>query len=193
MKKQITIICFFIASFATAQQLPQGSKLVGVQTCIAAGDLYYNSLIISAGQGRSELGILLTPTYGWFLAENWLVGGQLTLGVGRSSYDYFPSSSLKNTTNFFDFGIAPFTRYYIDITRNKKFKFFGMASLEFIHGSSTQKNTGIINTYKYTSNNIDGSIGFGTAFFGKKMGGDLSVSNMGLRFGLYKIINKKNK
>lgn len=199
-KTQILLIAaIFIMSAANAQ-LEKGTRLFGIQTNIAEGDLYYSSLMVRVNKDYKDLGFNIVPTFGWVVEKNWVIGGQITAGLARYSY---PSNWVngvyiaRTSTTYTDLGIAPFTRYYIDITRNQKIKLFGMASMELAYSRQKaqikQNNGNILASNNDNTLNLDGSIGFGMAYFGKKGSLDLNLSNMGLRMGLYKVLPTNRK
>ncbi len=199
-KRQILLALSMMILTAAQAQLEKGTRIVGLQTNIAEGDLYYSSLLLRVNKNYSDIGINIVPTFGWVVEKNWVIGGQVTMGWARDKYvsNWSNGVSVANThTNYVDLGIAPFTRYYIDITRNQKIKLFGMASMELAYGrykSQVKQNNGtIIATNSDNSVNLDGSIGFGMAYFGKKGSLDLNLSNMGLRLGLYKVLPTTRK
>lgn len=201
MKKRQVLLALGLLIITAAQaQLEKGKRIVGVQTNIAEGDLYYSSLMLRANKNYSDLGINIVPTFGWVVEKNWVIGGQVTMGWARNKYvsNWSNGVSIASTkTNYLDLGIAPFTRYYIDITRNQKIKLFGMASMELAYGryksQVKQNNDNITATNSDNSVNLDGSIGFGMAYFGKQGSLDLNLSNMGLRLGLYKVLPTNRK
>lgn len=201
MKKTqiLLVLAIFIMSAANAQ-LEKGARLVGIQTNIAEGDLYYSSLMLRVNKDYKDLGINIVPTFGWVVEKNWVIGGQITAGSASYSYPSNWSGGVniaRTKSTYLDLGIAPFTRYYIDITRNQKIKLFGMASMEIAYGrykmQVKQNNGNIIATNSDNTVNLDGSIGFGMAYFGKRGSLDLNLSNMGLRLGLYKVLPTNRK
>lgn len=201
MKKRQVLLALGLLIITAAQaQLEKGKRIVGVQTNIAEGDLYYSSLMLRVNKDYSDIGINIVPTLGWVVEKNWVIGGQVTLGWARDKYVSNWSNGVNVATarnNYYDLGIAPFTRYYIDITRNQKIKLFGMASMELAYGyykTQIKNNNGtIIGTNSDNTINLDGSIGFGMAYFGKQGSLDLNLSNMGLRLGLYKVLPTNRK
>lgn len=201
MKKRQVLLALGLLLITAAQaQLEKGKRIVGVQTNIAEGDLYYSSLMLRVNKDYSDIGINIVPTLGWVVEKNWVIGGQITAGLARYSYPSNWSNGVyiaRTSTTYTDLGIAPFTRYYIDITRNQKIKLFGMASMELAYSRQKaqikQNNGSILASNSDNTLNLDGSIGFGMAYFGKKGSLDLNLSNMGLRMGLYKVLPTNRK
>jgi hypothetical protein len=64
------------------------------------------------------------------LQRNWLVGAQATLGIETSKFNGGGAAYTSNYL-FTDFGLAPFTRLYLDLTGNGRLKVFGVGALEF--------------------------------------------------------------
>ena len=128
----IPIILFCITAHT---QLEIGSKLVGIQTNIMEGDIYASSLSLHIGKYANEsyYGLNLVPTIGWARERNWVVGGQITPGFLRNKNSL---SGYESIHTYYDLGIAPFTRVYIDVTKNKKWKVFGMASAEIANSQT---------------------------------------------------------
>lgn len=194
MKKPLLILFVFAAISAQAQ-LEKGAKLVGLQTNLILGDIYATNLTLDIGSNGSTYGINLVPTFGWAIQQNWVVGGQATLGFLREKIPYTGGGG-SGINKYYDLGIAPFTRLYLDISRNKKWKVFGMASAEL---ASTQiryftegtQSPGLL----YTSSNtqLKGSLGVGLAYFGKRTSIDLNAAVTGLRLGVYRVIRAGKK
>lgn len=82
------------------------------------------SLSSTSYQSNSDLGssgITFSPGFGYFVADNLVVGANL--GIGSSTTD---TGLTKTQTTDLSFG--PFARYY-KFTSNDKFAFYGQASL----------------------------------------------------------------
>ena len=179
-------------SITTHAQLEKGAKLVGLQTNIMVGDIYYAYLSIDANSNESNYGLNLVPTMGWAIQRNWVIGGQATLGflTGKDN-----ESTNENISTYYDLGIAPFTRLYLDLTKNKKLKIFGMAAVEF--ASSYARHTTKGGAFSYTDktrySSVLGTLGGGLGYFGRKIAIDLNASNTGLRLGVYKTLSGRKK
>lgn len=116
--KYLLFFIFIIFITTTAQaQLEKGKKLVGVQTNLIAGDIYNTGLSLSSDQYASDFGLNLVPTYGWVIAHNWIIGTQATIGFARENHKL---SGYETNYTYWDLSIAPFTRLYVDITKNNK-------------------------------------------------------------------------
>ncbi len=193
MKKYTFLLSFFIVSFTNAQ-LDKGSKLIGLQTHLAAHDMYVTRNAVSFGSAGHDLGLNLIPTYGYAVQRNWLIGAQATFGIQSTRYKGF-FAGFEQTDTYTDIGIAPFTRLYLDLTKNKKWKLFGVAAFEINRsGFRTHYTGGSFPSKTYSSvTNGKGSIGGGLAYFGKKLTVDLSMSNTALRLGFYRANTGRKK
>ena len=183
--KYLLYVLFIILISNTAQaQLEKGKKLVGVQTNLVAGDSYNTGLSLSSDQYESGFGLNIVPTYGWVLAHNWIIGTQTTIGFARESHKL---NGYESNYTYWDLGIAPFTRLYVDITKNNKWKAFGMAAIEIVENKVRYSIKGQNSPVSATSHtNVLGTLGGGFAYFGRTVVIDLSICNAGLRLGLYK-------
>jgi hypothetical protein len=186
MKKLFLLLVIFIASKSHAQ-LNKGAQIAGIQFNLAVHDIYYSRFNI----GNNRFGLSLVPTYGYAIQNNWLIGLQATIGYQRIKSAEF--TSFAQTVHYTDLGIAPFTRYYLDLTPNKKFKFYGLAALELNHAITKFTYTGgsAPATTSSSHTGVAGSIGAGLAYFGRKTGFDISGSTTAVRFGVYRIIGAK--
>ena len=78
--KQLLFCILLVSTLSVQAQLEKGAKLVGLQTNIMVGDIYYSYLTIDANSNESNYGLNLVPTIGWAIQRNWVIGGQATLG-----------------------------------------------------------------------------------------------------------------
>ena len=194
MKRLLLLFSLFFGITSHAQ-LVKGTKLAGLQTNLILGDIYATSLTLNVSSYASEYGINLVPTLGWVLKENWVIGGQANLGFFRQRTSFI-GGNYDGIYTYYDLGLAPFTRLYLDITKNKKWKAFGMASVELatvksrysIKGGS---NPGPVSTTSNTD--LKGGLGVGFAYFGKSTSIDLNAGLTGLRFGIYRVIKPGKK
>lgn len=186
-------VCLCIHSQA---QLEKGSRMVGLQTNLIIGDMYTTLPELSVGSNRSTYGLNLVPTIGWAVDRNWIIGGQATLGFwhDRRSPQYVGAGT--NINDYYDFGVAPFTRLYLDITKNKKWKGYGLAAIEFANTQRFYKNKNQGGTIQRSSDSfteVKGTIGIGFAYFGRKVAVDLNAAVTGLRLGVYKTFAPRKK
>jgi hypothetical protein len=187
MKKLLPVLFLFVAA-SSYGQLEKGAMLIGVQTnFLAVNDSYYKTRTVIDFSGQIY-GLTILPTFGYSLQRNWLIGAQATFGIKSSTNTYYTHF---NT----DLGIAPFSRYYLDLTKNKMWKLFAVAALEIVTTSSkrTYKAWGTpLITHYYTTSTF-GSIGGGVSYFSKKLIVDASFSNAALRLGFYRVLPSRKK
>lgn len=195
MKKLLFVFLMFSFSSSYAQlQLEKGAKLAGAQLNLLVNDMYYTMFEFGSSGYEKYFGISIAPTYGVAVARNWIVGGQATLGIEGSKFN---GGGIGYTANYLDtdFGLAPFTRLYLDITRNGKLKIFGAGALEFNIASQRVSYPGSVSTASshYSKATINPSAGAGIAYFGRRISFDASMSTQALRIGVYKIIHSGKK
>jgi hypothetical protein len=188
--KKVLLLIVLILSLPTANaQLEKGSKLAGAQLNLLVNDMYYTMFEFGSSGFDKYFGVSIVPTYGIAVQRNWIVGAQATLGIKTSKFDGGGAAYTANYL-FTDFGLAPFTRLYLDITRKGKLKVFGAGALELNVASERISYSGSVTTSRtYRSKTtLTPSAGGGIAYFGKKISLDLSMSTTALRFGFYKVI-----
>lgn len=193
MKNQILILILVIIGINAQAQLEKGKQVVGVQLPVMVNDMYFTKLAFDISPNEKHLGISIVPSYAFVIDYNWLLGVQATLGIETTSYpngNTF-SSAIKET--YTDLGIAPFTRYYVDVSKNKQWKIFGVAALELNTANSKYSYKTGTSTTGASFTTSTGSLGGGIAWFGKKISIDASMSNTALRLGIYKVFPGKKK
>jgi uncharacterized membrane protein YgcG len=193
MKNQILILILVFMGINAHAQLDRGKHVVGLQLPIMVNDMYYTKLAFDVSPNEKHYGISIVPSYAFVIEHNWLLGIQATLGVETTSYpngNTF-SSAIKET--YTDLGIAPFTRYYVDVSKNKNWKIFGVAALELNTANSKYGYKTGVSTTGSSFTTSTGSLGGGIAWFGKKISIDASMSNTALRLGIYKVFSGKKK
>jgi hypothetical protein len=212
MKKLNTMMLLALAVFTQLQAqsdspTEKGNRMYGVSVLLTDSDLYYATTDISFTKDDKSAGLNIAPDYGWFVQRNWLIGSQLNIGYHKSKYENsyggpnnFQQSKSENS--YFNYGITPFTRYYVDLGKKNKVKLFASAAIAFFNeqrkyfNESTYTQTGQPPFYSKTNTNetnfnIRGSIGFGVALFGRSGNIDLHASNAGLFVGFHKTIGKR--
>lgn len=193
MKKLLLVFLLFSFSTSYAQlQLEKGAKLAGAQLNLLVNDMYYTMFEFGNRGYEKYFGISIAPTYGVAIKRNWIVGAQATLGIEGSTFNGWGSGY---TTNYLytDFGLAPFTRLYLDITRNGKLKIFGAGALEFNIASRRTSYSGGGPASRLSKTTINPSAGGGIAYFGRRISFDASMSTQALRIGFYKVIRPRKK
>lgn len=195
MKNLFLLIAVFLCMHSQAQ-LEKGSRIAGLQTNLIIGDIYTTLPELSVGSYRSTYGLNLVPTLGWAVDRNWIIGGQATLGFWHDKRSPQYAGAGTDTYNYYDFGLAPFTRLYIDITKNKKWKGYGLAAIEFANTQRFYKSSypsGAIQKSSDSFTDVKGTIGIGFAYFGRKLALDLNAAVTGLRLGVYKTFGPSKK
>ena len=192
MKKQILILILVIMGVTTQAQLEKGKHVVGIQLPLIVNDMYFTRLAFNTGSPEKDFGISINPTYAYLIEQNWLIGAQATVGIETLKYNN--SIGLQNTETYTDLGIAPFTRYYVDISKKGRIKVFGVAAIELNTANSryTYSNSSSPNNGPSFSSTTS-SLGGGIAWFGKKISIDASISNTALRLGIYQVFSGKKK
>jgi hypothetical protein len=119
----------------------------------------------------------VSPTIGFFVADNLALGGALTLGTTKAG-DF----SLTN------YGIAPFGRYYFGTGMTRIFIHgqFGFAGVKFdLGGDNEETSSGTalligpgVSFFLNKHVAIEGVLGYTKQF------GDVDTSDLGLRFGV---------
>ena len=155
MIKSITILLLLSSSIVNAQ-LKKGNKMLGA----SFAGLFYNSsetiLTVPApttGHNTKEnsFGFTHTPSVGWFITDQVVVGATLDLGIDKKKItnEAGGNTYAKNESTATRFGAGGFLRYYMKKSGN---------DIPFIHlslgaGSGTLKNEGFFyngNAYKDT-------------------------------------------
>lgn len=192
MKKQILILALITIGINAHAQLEKGKHVVGLQLPLIVNDMYFTRLAFSSSSGNTDYGISINPSYAFVAEHNWLIGAQATLGIETLKYNN--NTGQPRTETYTDLGIAPFTRYYIDISKKGDFKIFGVAAIEFNTANSkyTYSNSSFPNNGPSFSSTT-GSLGGGIAWFGKRVAFDASMSNTALRLGIYQVFSGKKK
>lgn len=194
MKNLFLLIALCLCIHSQAQ-LEKGSRIIGLQTNLMIGDIYSTLPELSIGSTNKTYGLNLVPTIGWVVDRNWVVGGQATLGFWHEQNSPPYTGADTYVYNYYDFGIAPFTRLYLDITKNKKCKAYGLAAIELANTQRfyTTKNQAGISKSSDSYTNVKATIGIGFAYFGRKVAVDLNAAVTGLRLGLYKTFGGRKK
>ena len=199
-------------AFATALQVnaqtvsptEKGNRMYGVGVLLTHSDLYGAYTDISYSKNDKSGGLNIAPDYGWFVQRNWLIGMQLNIGYHKARYEYMYGSTTnsefsKNENSYFNYGLAPFTRYYVDLGKKNRVKLFASAAIAFFNEKHKSNNESIYTQpggvmtiirsgINETNFNIRGSIGVGVALFGRAGNIDLHASNAGLYVGFHKTI-----
>jgi hypothetical protein len=194
MKKIFLLFAVCLCLHSQAQ-LEKGSRIIGLQTNLIIGDIYNTLPELSISSTNKTYGLNLVPTMGWAVDRNWVVGGQATLGFSHEEYSPPYPGAGTNIYNYYDFGIAPFTRLYLDITKNKKWKGYGLAAIEFANMQRfyTNRNLGGSSKSSDSYTYVKATVGIGFGYFGRKVAVDLNAAVTGLRLGVYKTFGGQKK
>lgn len=190
--KKIALIVFTFSLSTSQAQLEKGTKMAGAQLNLLVNDMYYTMLEFGSSGYDRYFGISIAPTYGYAVQRNWVLGMQATIGFESSKFDG-GGIAYSSKTVYTDFGLAPFTRLYLDITRKGKLKVFGAGALEYNIASKriSYSNGSVASSFSKTT--FHPSLGGGIAYFGRRTSFDLSMSTEALRIGFYKIIRSHKK
>lgn len=90
------------------------------------GGVNFSSRTVQSGSASDRTGFSFTPSFGYFVSDNFAVGASLTLVSTRTG-----TGNAKEIGS--SFGLGPFARYYL-FTSNEQFGFFGQAQLALSTG-----------------------------------------------------------
>lgn len=117
MNKSVVFLCALaLGAFGAHAQTSSGNMMVG-------GGIDFQSTSYQAGSDNDESSVTFSPSFGYFVSDNFAVGLSLALSSSRTG-----TGSGKTVQNIF--GIGPFARYYLG-TSSENFKFFAHAELAF--------------------------------------------------------------
>lgn len=191
----------------------KGNSFWGISTTPVYSDMFYtNTSLVLQGDNRTA-GLLLAPSYSKMIAKNWMLGGMVFLGYlsdGYTSSTYppfvgpgpFPINPqpvpVKYIQRSFDWGVMPFTRYYLQLNRRNTFAFFGQAGLPLVSSTSNYKteypqSPSLNSSQKYSDFVLKGSLGFGLSVQGRYGIFDTHVSNLGWFLGYHGSLGKNKK
>lgn len=177
----------------------KGTRIAGIELGVA-GEYPINSVTqLNISKDDKNYGLLLLPSYGWFVENNWVVGGQAILGFSHDSYSYQSGLQYTNSSksSYSDFGVAPFTRYFVPLGKRNVVSLFGHASLPVIYSTSKSENkqTGTSGAFSYSDSDYElrviGSLGLGVSVNGRFGSLEVNANNTGLYFGFHKYFKKK--
>jgi len=178
LKRSVFSLLFFTSFYFSNAQFKQGMRMVGV----SVGNIFYNSgksdytypaPTTGFTANTSSYGISLSPSYGWFISDNTVIGASFILGYNHKKTFYEDGVSgntfLKDEVNTFNIGIGGFVRNYFSSSGN--FYPFGQFGINFGPGSANTKG------FSYSGGNKSTYTGKGSGDF---------FANAGLTFGLTK-------
>ena len=144
-KSFFVVFACVIGAFSASAQTSQGNMMAG-------GAIQFRSVSREGGSLNDASSFVFSPSFGYFISDNFAVGTGLTLGTTRTG-----TGSAKTTSS--TFAIGPFARYY-KRTSNENLAIFGEAAIGF----GTGKTDPAFGTVTH-SNFISFSISPGAAYF----------------------------
>ena len=120
-KSFIFLFVFVIVTTFVRAQTSSGNMMAG-------GSFEFSSYSRQSGSNADQSSVGFNPSFGYFVSDDLVVGGSLSLGSSRSG-----TGDAKSISN--SFSIGPFARYYF-FTSNEQFGFFGQAGLNFGSGKT---------------------------------------------------------
>lgn len=116
--KSLLLLLIFFSSFSAYAQLKKGNRMVGLT--VASGLLSKGETELSGPNQTpsvSETGnftLQLTPSVGWFLTDNAIVGASITVGLSDQTVRRKSAgvTYMEDNYNNIDFGAGTFFRYY---------------------------------------------------------------------------------
>lgn len=128
MKKLILLLgSAMLFTFSASAQTEKGTVMLG----LSGGNFGYTH---NKDTDDSSFSADLYPTAGIFIADNFLVGANLSLGYYRSKHEQATSTYSSRYTSY---GLGPFARYYVP--SSSKHRFFVEAGAAFYHSSNKSK------------------------------------------------------
>ncbi len=181
--KKVLFAFILLSTTVTYGQFTKGTRTVGINVAsIGFSNLSSTYEPTSGGStgssGYDNFNISITPSMGWFLSENVLVGGNVNFNF--SAVKYTEGNYLTSKSNTFTAGIGGFGRYYFG---KSGFMPFAQASLGAAFGSGTENLSATYSNYSTKGNgkkngilNVNSGIALGlTKMLGKNTGLDISL------------------
>lgn len=165
MKKLLlSLVAVAAITFGANAQTEKGKIILG-------GNVGFNSSKVD-GASKADVNFSVVPSVGYFVSDNFAIG----TGVGYE-YDKTASGIIRGQVEAFK--VAPFGRYYVNLT--EQFKFFGQLSVPLAFGSLKDVDVnGETGSKVGTTTSIGVNVAPGFAFFpNKKIGIELSVNGLG--------------
>ncbi|MET3028422.1 outer membrane beta-barrel protein [Flavobacterium sp. UW10123] len=163
------ILALFTFSLANAQQEEVESEMHSAKgVTFKKGDMFIEGGIsLSTSDGENAYSI--NPKFGYLIADNFAVGGDLDFGGSKVD-----ANDAK--TNFF--GIGAFARYYFFEADKKRFKAYGDLGFGYSHFRE-QGNVVGGGRYDNTTNGIKANITIGVNyFFSKKFAATFTLADI---------------
>lgn len=119
LKKWLFLMLTAASGHAASAQFMKGDRMYGA----SVGSVIYNSgssdvTVTQIGNSKSKttsFNLNISPSAGWFLSENTVVGVSLTINpTGNTvSYEQNGTTFQKDKSNTFNIGLGAFTRHYL--------------------------------------------------------------------------------
>lgn len=157
MKTKFFIItALFTFSFVNAQQQDAEEEMHSAKGVkFQKGDMFIEGGIsISTSDDANAYSI--NPKFGYLIADNFAVGGDLDFGGGKTDVN-------DGKTSFF--GIGAFARYYFFEADSRRFKAFADLGLGYSHAKAEYNIVGNPVRYDNTTNGIKANITVGLNYF----------------------------
>ncbi|SOD14559.1 outer membrane beta-barrel protein [Pedobacter xixiisoli] len=167
MKKLLlSLVAVAALTFGANAQTEKGKIILG-------GNVGFNSSKVD-GASKADINFSVVPSVGYFVGNNFAIG----TGVGYE-YDKTASGTAFERGQLEAFRVAPFGRYYVNLT--EQFKFFGQVSVPLAFGSLKSVDANGETGSKFASTTSIGvNVAPGFAFFpNKKIGIEFSVNGLG--------------
>lgn len=163
MKIKLFLMAVLCAiGFVTHAQIQKGTTIGGLSFSFSTSNQNTNAISLNS--------LAINPRIGYFLNDNLSIGMEFNYNVSKLNgefYDYYDNETGTIMSSFGfkeeNFGLSPFTRYYIHVKDN--FKFFGQANLNFqINSYKNIDDTGYLYSTDYTFKGFGASLNPGFAF-----------------------------
>jgi hypothetical protein len=178
--KRFFLICSLVLSLAAHSQFKKGMKMIGYTVGTASfnsGNIEYSypSGTLGYTSNSRSWNLSLAPSMGWFIQDNSVAGGSVTLSFGgQKSWNNATNGNTykEDNAHSIDYGLGAFFRYYFSTTNT--IRPFAHAFINA--GSGSSKSDG----YYYATN-------FSQTYTGKIT--DRFYYNAGLNAGATKMLN----
>lgn len=169
--------------FVSNAQFSKGTRMAGA----SVGSIFFNSgnsdqQVTGLGSISAKMtgyGINLTPSMGWFISENTVVGVNILVNPShdKTTYEENGSTFQKDISNYFNVGLGGFARNYF----MKSGTILPFGQFSFDAGIATRKMEGFV----YGGSGVTA---YKDTYDGKSSGG--FFTNIGLSLGATKMLGK---
>jgi opacity protein-like surface antigen len=165
--KNIAITILVTLAMPAMAQIPKGTSTIGGSISIYHDKTEYNTdpRFTNASSEYSETAISFAPGYGYFVANNFCVGLNLSAGVELVKSTL--SNGSEGESNLRNLGLGPFVRYYLPL--NSKLYGYGAAGYNWLwHRGDSDSYSPYDNSWsssKIKSNASNYNVGLGLSYF----------------------------